>query len=99
MDERDLVALERRRTAAIVQRHLALTEALHAPEYELVTPSGRVFTRAEYIAAIAREPFYTAWEADAIRVRIAGDMAVVRYKATLRFPSGREVHCWHTDTY
>lgn len=93
------VALERRRTTALVQRDLPVIEELHAPEYELVTPRGRVFSRAEYIAAIAREPFYSGWEANDIRVRIRGDMAVLRYKATIRFPSGRQFVVWHLDTY
>ena len=95
----ELRALERRRTRALVERDLPMLEALHAPEYELVTPAGRVLGREHYLAAIAREPFYAGWEADAIAVRVAGDSAVLRYQARLRFPSGRELHCWHLDTY
>lgn len=92
-------ALERRRTQALVQRDLAEIERLHAPEYELITPSGTVFTRARYLEAIAREPFYAAWDIAGLRVQIAGQMAVIRYHATLTFPSGRQVNAWHTDTY
>jgi hypothetical protein len=58
-----------------------------------------VFTRAEYIAAIAREPFYAAWEISLLRVRVVGGMAALRYKAKLGFPSGRVVLVWHIDTY
>ena len=32
-------------------------------------------------------------------VRAFSHMAVVRYQATLTFPSGKVVHCWHTDSY
>lgn len=93
-------ALERRRTQALVQRDMALIEALHAPGYELITPAGRVFTREEYLGAIAREPFYSGWDCgDEMRCRVTADMALVRYRATLRFPSGRELACWHTDAY
>lgn len=95
----ELRALERRRTRALVERDLPTLEALHAPEYELVTPAGRVLGRVPYLAAIAREPFYAAWEAGEIAVRITGDSAVLRYQALLRFPSGRELRCWHLDTY
>jgi Domain of unknown function (DUF4440) len=98
-DELFFEDLERRRTQALVRRDLPLIEELHAAEYELVTPGGRVFSRTDYIAAIAREPFYAGWEIDAFRARVLGSMAVLRYKAKLLFPSGREVHVWHTDTY
>jgi hypothetical protein len=98
-DEDFFTALERRRTTALVQRDLPVIDELHAPEYELVTPSGRVFTRTEYIGVIAREPFYSGWEASEVRVRIVGAMAVLRYRARIQFPSGREVVVWHIDTY
>jgi hypothetical protein len=91
--------LETTRTRAIVERDLAAIERLHAPEYELVTPTGRVFSLASYLAAIASEPFYADWEHRDIRVRASDNMAVVRYQAKLTFPSGKVVECWHTDTY
>lgn len=91
--------LELQRAAALVARDLPLLEALHAPEYQLVTPSGRVFERQRYLDAIAREPFYAGWEAGEMAFRISPAMAIVRYPATLRFPSGRVVQCWHTDAY
>ena len=91
--------LERRRTAALVGRDMQTIEELHAPEYELITPTGRVFTREEYLAAVAQGPFYAGWEANEMNFRISSNMAIVRYKALLRFPSGQELLCWHTDTY
>ncbi|MEO8487958.1 MAG: nuclear transport factor 2 family protein [Betaproteobacteria bacterium] len=98
-DETFFEALERRRTHALVQQDMQVIEELHAPEYELVTPSGRVFTREKYIETIARESFYAGWELGEMNFRISADMAIVRYKARLRFPSGGELLCWHTDTY
>ena len=92
-------ALEVTRTRALVERDLAAIERLHAPEYELITPTGRVFSRARYLAAIAAEPFYSAWEHGGMQVRASGSMAVVRYQAKLTFPSSKVVECWHTDTY
>jgi Domain of unknown function (DUF4440) len=78
---------------------LATLEELHAPEYQLVTPMGNVLTRERYLAAIEAAPFYTGWELGEISVRRSVDMALVRYPACLIFPSGREVMCWHTDSY
>jgi hypothetical protein len=91
--------LERRRTKALVEQDMATLELLHAPEYQLITPSGKVFSRQRYLAAIKAEPFYAAWHVGEISVRVSPGMAVVRYPATLHFPSGRKVACWHTDSY
>jgi hypothetical protein len=92
-------ALEARRTQALVDRDLATLEALHAPEYQLITPSGKVFSREAYLGAIRSEPFYAAWDAEPMSVRLSERMAIVRYQALLTFPSGRVVRCWHTDSY
>jgi hypothetical protein len=95
-----LCALERERTRALVERDLAAVERLHAPEYQLVTPSGRTFDLTRYLAALAAQPFYTRWEmGDEVDVRLSAGMALLRYRAMLSFPSGRTVTCWHTDAY
>jgi len=91
--------LERRRTRALVERDLATLEELHSPDYQLITPAGRVFSREAYLGAIKAEPFYAGWLVGEMTFRISAQMAVVRYRAHLRFPSGREVVCWHTDSY
>lgn len=92
-------ALEKQRTQALVARDLPAIERLHAPEYELVTPAGRTFARDRYLALIAAEPFYAAWSHGPMRVRATPQMALLRYEATLTFPSGKVVRCWHTDSY
>lgn len=94
-----LLGLETTRTQALVARDLPVLERLHAPEYELITPAGRVFNRARYFAALSEAPFYTGWLIGELRVRLGADMALLRYPATLTFPSGRVVACWHTDSY
>jgi len=91
--------LEHARTRALVERDLAALEQLHVPEYQLITPAGNVFSRQAYLEAIEAGPFYAAWGIESMSVRVSEHMAVVRYLARLRFPSGREVVCWHTDTY
>ena len=91
--------LETTRTRALVERDMEAIERLHAPEYELVTPGGVVFSRARYLSAIAAEPFYTGWEIGPMQARISAAMALLRYQARLSFPSGKVVDCWHTDSY
>ena len=56
-------------------------------------------SRERYLAAVAAAPFYAKWEVGAIGIRLSADMALLRYQATLHFPSGRVVVCWHTDSY
>jgi len=91
--------LEQRRTRALVERDMQTLNELHAPEYELITPAGKMFDRKRYLDAIEREPFYAQWEVGDMAFRISPAMAIVRYKARLTFPSGRAVTCWHTDAY
>ena len=75
-------------------------EHLHAQEYQLVTPAGKVFNREAYLGAIRAEPFYSSWQLlGEVSVRSSESMAVVRYMVRLQFPSGRSIVCWHTDTY
>jgi len=92
-------ALETERAQALVSRDMPVIERLHAPGYQLVTPSGAVFSRERYVSAIAAEPFYASWDHGPMSVRVSPAMAVVRYRARLGFPSGRVVECWHIDTY
>lgn len=95
------LALERRRTQALVDRDLAVIEDLHADDYELVTPAGRTLSRADYLRLVAEAPFYTAWTIGPgpMRARIDASLAVLRYEATLHFPSGSSLDVWHTDVY
>lgn len=76
-------ALEMRRTRAIVERDMPVVESLHAPEYELITPAGRLFRRDEYLALIAEAPFCAGWEHSDMQVRASEDLAVIRYRARL----------------
>jgi hypothetical protein len=92
-------ALEVERTRALVARDMPAIERLHASDYELISPPGRVMTRERYLSLIAAEPFYANWEHGAMRVRLSEGMAAIRYQARITFPSGKVVECWHTDIY
>jgi hypothetical protein len=91
--------LEVTRTRALVAQDMPTVERMHAPDYQLITPAGVVFSRERYLAAVAAAPFYASWDHEAMSVRVSPAMAVVRYQARLGFPSGRVVRCWHTDSY
>lgn len=92
--------LERTRTQALVARDIDTARRLHAPDYQLITPAGRCYTLDEYLADLASGALtYARWDCGPIAVRTTSDMALLRYRARLAFPSGREIDCWHTDSY
>ena len=92
-------APERERTQALVSQDMEAAERLHAKDYQLITPAGKVFDREGYLSAVAASRFYASWETGHMEVRRSSQMAIVRYQARLEFPSGRVVSCWHTDSY
>ena len=96
--------LERRRLRSLVDPDLEVAGALHAEDYQLVTPGGVTLTRDEYLGDIASGRLrYTTFEADSeVAVQVFTDAAAVRYVARIRveFPDGGdEGRFWHTDLY
>jgi hypothetical protein len=98
-DETFFRALEVERTHALVNRDVEKIRRLHAPDYELISVPGRVMSLERYLSLMAQDVFYTGWEHGPMRVQVSQGMAAVRYQATITFPSGKVVECWHTDIY
>lgn len=99
-----LANLERGRLRALVESDLDRAADLHADDFQLVTPSGRVLSKAEYLEAVrARDIAYALWEAGEIEVRRYGDAAVIRYASEMAFTvDGAQTprrRFWHTDLY
>jgi hypothetical protein len=100
----ELVEIERQRLRALVEGDLGQADALHAEDFQLVTPGGSTYTKAEYLGDIASgEVDYLVWEAGDIDVRVCGDAACLRYLSLLDIVvAGRAMapgHYWHTDYY
>jgi len=96
----DIRDLERSRLRALVERDMPLAWQLHAPDFQLVTPAGRVFTREQYLGKVEEGVLrYLRWEPGPIDVRLGQDSAVIRYQATLEFEAGMPFQCWHIDSY
>ena len=79
--------------------------ALHADDFQLVTPSGRALSKDEYLEAVRTHDIidYATWEAGEIGVRLFGDAAALRYSAEMSFivdevPTPRR-RTWHMDLY
>jgi ketosteroid isomerase-like protein len=100
----ELRAIERQRLHALVEADIATARALHADDFELITPVGGTLSKEQYLRDVESGDLdYLEWEPEQIRVRVYGDAAVIRYKANLRVSvkgsPGRPVTFWHTDLY
>ena len=96
--------LERSRLRALVGRNMRLARQLHAADFQLITPTGHLYLRDQYLGEIESGQLkYIAWEAKEMDVRIHASVALLRYKARLEVGSGigqaSIFHCWHTDSY
>ena len=101
----ELRAIEERRLQALCAVDMAVCEALHAPDYQLITPGGATLGKDEYLGQIADGSLdYRRFEPEGdIAVLVLGPSAVaLRYRAAIdaRFPGGHDVdRTWHTDIY
>ena len=100
----DLRALERRRLRALVERDLAVAQALHADDYELITPGAVRYSKDEYLGGIEDGSLdYEVFEPETdVAVLLLGEAAAVRYVAriAIRFPGGHDSgRFWHTDIW
>ena len=96
--------IERERLRALVAANMAVARTLHADDFQLITPTGRTFSKEQYLGAVAEgEINYLRWEPEAeIEVRLYGPVALIRYRAQLEMGDpGHTVtfRCWHTDSY
>jgi ketosteroid isomerase-like protein len=104
-DERaELAELERARLRTLVAGDVEAARELHADDYQLIPPGGGALSREEYLDELASGRLrYVAWEPEAIDVRIRGDAACLRYRATITVALGggaaEAVPVWHTDYY
>ena len=98
----DLEALERARLEALVAGDRARMDALHAPDYELITPNGDPLSREDYLDSLAsRELRYTVFSPiSSIRVRRTAQAAILRYVVHIEIDFGTDHdggRFWHTD--
>jgi hypothetical protein len=101
----ELADLERHRLRCLVEVRVQEAEELHAAGFELVTPSGGVWTKEQYLGGIAAGTIdYRRFEAVSdIDVMSDGDLAVLRYRSLIDIAvEGQEpgpLECWHLDCY
>jgi len=93
--------IERRRLRALVRADVTAAGALHADDYQLITPNGSEMTKADYLGSIAAGQLrYQVFEpVSDMAVLGDGAVAVLRYQARISFDDGPGFICWHTDCY
>ena len=72
--------IERRRLHSLVDFDSATAYSLHADDFQLITPDGSEYSKESYLGQLKSGVLdYRAWEPRDIKVRIYGDVAVIRY--------------------
>jgi len=100
-----LADIERRRLRSLVEGRAADADALHAPDFQLVHPSGGVWSKEKYLGGIADGNInYRRFDpVSDIEVMVDGDLAVLRYRSVIDITVGRQgggvLECWHLDCY
>jgi hypothetical protein len=101
----ELTEIERRRLRTLVEVKPDEAEALHTDDFRIVTPSGHVWSKAEYLGGIASGDIdYRRFEAiSEIDVMGDRDLAVLRYRSAIEISvNGQqpgELEAWHLDCY
>jgi ketosteroid isomerase-like protein len=95
---------ECRRLRSLVEVDLVTADALHAEDYQLITPNGHALTKQEYLGEVASGQLrYHVFEpASDIMVRGSGQVALLRYRARITVQAhgpAASMTCWHTDCY
>ena len=95
---------ERQRLRALVEGDMQVADALHADDYQLITPRGFALTKQEYLGDIASGQLrYQVFEpVSETTVRGDAQVALLRYVAQISVADAgglADLRCWHTDCY
>jgi hypothetical protein len=83
--EADLIrATERERLRGLVAGDASAVRDLHADDFQLINPGGAAVSKEQYLSDVASGVVnYLVWEPGAIKVRLYGEGAVIRYQSQL----------------
>jgi ketosteroid isomerase-like protein len=101
----DIRAVQRERSAALLTGDMQAAESIHADDFQLITPLGALFSRAQYLGAVEAGIIrYTAMELGSpVDVRVHGDLAPARYRAQIEVEVQGQAYAraayWFTDAY
>jgi len=101
----DIRAVQLERSAALLTSDMQVAESIHADDFQLITPLGALFSKAQYLGAVEAGIIrYTVMELDSpVDVRVHGDLALVRYRAQIEVEVQGQAYAraayWFTDAY
>ena len=103
-DPNELREIERERLKTLVRGDIVRAREVHADDFQLINPAGEALSKEQYLGLIASGRFrYAQWDPEEIAVRVHGDVAVIRYRATIEpvfeGQKARQGRYWHTDLY
>jgi hypothetical protein len=96
---------ERERLRSLVHADMDVADALHADDYQLITPRGYAMSKDDYLGRIASGRLrYLVFEPGSdIAVWGSEQVAVLRYQARISIAEdgggATPITCWHTDCY
>src|SRR5579872_1026192 len=81
----DVRATERERIRSLVNGDMEVARQLHADDFQLVTPLGVVFSKEQYLGAVAAgDLHYLVCEFESpIEVRMYNEVALIRYQSQI----------------
>ena len=100
-----LRTIERERLRSLVEKDSEVAEALHAPDFVLVNPSGGAWSREFYLGGIAAGivNYYRFEPVSDLDVMTDGNLAIIRYRSAIdiqvRAQDRGTLECWHMDAY
>ena len=98
-------AAQRERSAALLSGDMQKAERVHADDFQLVTPLGAVFSKAQYLGAVEAGIIkYSVMELDSpVDVRVHGDVALTRYRVQIEVEVQGQRYAragyWFTDAF
>src|SRR5438874_8104524 len=104
-DEAEIIrTIERKRLKALVEADMAVANALHSDDFQLINPAGVALSKAAYLGFVAKgDVDYLVWEPTSdIAVRLHGNTAIIRYQShidVIVFGGRGSLQAWHTDMY
>jgi len=93
------------RSAALLNADMQAAESIHADDFQLITPLGAVFSKEQYLGAVAAGIIrYLALELDSpVDARVYGEVAALRYRTQIEVEVQGQLYpraaYWFTDVY
>src|SRR5215469_8623486 len=90
---REVISVEKARTAALDQSDIAALERIMADDVTYVHASGKVDTKKSYLDAIrSGQLHYISWQPKNLKVRVIGNSAVIDGEYAVRVRDSRGQH-------